>query len=69
MNRGQVRSVARRTRGIPAILPIGILVTMLAVLGVHGFASGRNIGNLGLQASILLMLAMPLMIIIMIEVL
>lgn len=67
MNRGQVRSVVRRTRGIPAILPIGILVTMLAVLGVHGFASGRNIGNLGLQASILLMLAMPMTLIIMSE--
>ncbi|MDQ6619545.1 MAG: ABC transporter permease [Pseudomonadota bacterium] len=67
MNTGMMRSVERRRRLLPAILPIGILTAVVAIVGVHGFASARNVGNLGLQASILLMLAMPMTLIIMSE--
>lgn len=61
------RPVTRRTRPQPAIVPIGIVVLAGAILAGHGFASARNIANLGLQASILLMLAMPMTLIIMSE--
>jgi ribose transport system permease protein len=61
------RSVTYRTRPLPAIVPIGIVVIVGAVLAGHGFTSARNIANLGLQASILLMLAMPMTLIIMSE--
>jgi len=61
------RSVTYRTRPLPAIVPIGLFVVVGAVLAGHGFASERNIANLGLQASILLMLAMPMTLIIMSE--
>jgi ribose transport system permease protein len=62
-----LRSVSRRTRPLPAIVPIGLVVVVAALLEGHGFASARNIANLGLQASILLMLAMPMTLIIMSE--
>ena len=61
------RSVSYRTRPLPAIVPIGLVVVVGAVLAGHGFTSARNIANLGLQASILLMLAMPMTLIIMSE--
>src|SRR6476469_8900244 len=61
------RSVERRVRPLPAILPIGLLLVAGALFAVHGFASTRNLANLGLQASILLMLAMPMTLIIMSE--
>ncbi len=61
------QAVTRRARPLPAILPIGIAVTVIALLGVHGFSSARNVTNLGLQASILLMLALPMTLIIMSE--
>jgi ribose transport system permease protein len=63
------RSVARHARPLPAILPIGLLLVAGALFAVNGFASARNLANLGLQASILLMLAMPMTLIIMSEVL
>ena len=59
--------VRYRPRRLPAIVPIGIVVVAGAVLAGHGFASPRNIGNLGLQASVLLMLSMPMTLIIMSE--
>jgi ribose transport system permease protein len=61
------RSVRRHARPLPSILSIGLLLTAGALLAVHGFASARNLANLGLQASILLMLAMPMTLIIMSE--
>ena len=61
------RSASYRTRPLPAIVPIGLVVVVGAVLAGHGFTSARNIANLGLQASILLMLAMPMTLIIMSE--
>jgi ribose transport system permease protein len=61
------RSVTRRSRPLPAIAPIGLLLVGGALVAVHGFASARNLGNLGLQASILLMLSMPMTLIIMSE--
>jgi ribose transport system permease protein len=60
-------AVARRSRPLPAIVPIGLAVVMLAILAVHGFASARNATNLGLQAAILLMLSMPMTLVIMSE--
>jgi ribose transport system permease protein len=61
------RSVVRQARPLPAILPIGLLLVATALLAVNGFASARNLANLGLQASILLMLSMPMTLIIMSE--
>lgn len=59
--------VTRRPRGVPAIVPIGIALTIVSILAVHGFASARNASNLGLQAAILLMLSMPMTLVIMTE--
>ena len=56
-----------RPRMMPAIVPICVIVIAVAVLAGHGFTTGRNIANLGLQAAILLMLAMPMTLIIMSE--
>jgi ribose transport system permease protein len=56
-----------RRRPLPAIVPIGIVLLAAALLGVHGFASARNLANVGLQASILLMLSMPMTLVIMSE--
>ena len=60
-------SVARRARPLPAIVPIGAAVAVVSLLAVQGFASARNLSNLGLQASILLMLSMPMTLVIMTE--
>lgn len=60
-------SVTYRTRPLPAIVPIGLVVVVGAVLVGHGFTSARNVANLGLQASVLLMLSMPMTLIIMSE--
>ena len=63
----RVRAVEHRTRALPAIVPIGLAVVVAAALAAQGFLTPRNVGNLGLQASILLMLAMPMTLIIMSE--
>jgi ribose transport system permease protein len=52
---------------MPAIVPIGVALVVVAVLAVHGFATSRNVANLGLQAAILLMLSMPMTLVIMTE--
>lgn len=57
----------RRSRKLPAIVPIGLALVVASVLGVPGFASARNVSNLGLQAAILLMLSMPMTLVIMTE--
>jgi len=61
------RTVAYRTRTLPAIVPIGLAVVAAAAWAAHGFLTTRNLGNLGLQGSILLMLSMPMTLIIMSE--
>jgi ribose transport system permease protein len=60
---------AARNRGRPApsIIPIAVVLALSAALGVHGFVSARNVGNIGLQASILLMISMPMTLAIMSE--
>lgn len=60
-------AVRRRARPAPAIIPIAAVLALAAVLGVHGFVSARNIGNIGLQASILLMISMPMTLAVMSE--
>lgn len=60
-------AVTRRARPTPAIVPIGVALVVFAVLAVHGFATPRNVANLGLQAAILLMLSMPMTLVIMTE--
>ena len=54
-------------RPLPSIVPLGAVLLAAALLGVHGFAGARNLGNVGLQASILLMLSMPMTLVIMSE--
>ena len=54
-------------RPLPSIVPLGIVLLAAALLGVHGFAGARNLANVGLQASILLMLSMPMTLVIMSE--
>jgi ribose transport system permease protein len=61
------QQVIFRPRMMPAIVPICAIVVVAAILAGHGFVTGRNIANLGLQAAILLMLAMPMTLIIMSE--
>ena len=60
-------AVRRRARPAPAIIPIAAVLALAAVTGVHGFVSARNISNIGLQASILLMISMPMTLAVMSE--
>lgn len=60
-------TVERRARPMAAIVPMAIVIVVVALASVDGFASPRNLVNLGLQASILLMLAMPMTLVIMTE--
>src|SRR5512143_1563230 len=60
-------SVVRRPRPMPAIVAIGLAAVVLSILAVQGFASARNVTNLGLQGAILLMLSMPMTLVIMSE--
>ena len=57
----------KRGRPTPSIIPIAVVLALAAALGVHGFVSARNVGNIGLQASILLMISMPMTLAIMSE--
>ena len=57
----------KRGRPAPSIIPIAVVLALAAALGVHGFVSARNVGNIGLQASILLMISMPMTLAIMSE--
>jgi ribose transport system permease protein len=57
----------KRGRPAPSIIPIAVVLALSAALGVHGFVSARNVGNIGLQASILLMISMPMTLAIMSE--
>ncbi|MGE5088429.1 MAG: ABC transporter permease [Candidatus Levyibacteriota bacterium] len=60
-------AVVRRPRPMPAIVVIGLAAVVLSILAVQGFASARNVTNLGLQGAILLMLSMPMTLVIMSE--
>ena len=57
----------KRGRPAPSIIQIAVVLALSAALGVHGFVSARNVGNIGLQASILLMISMPMTLAIMSE--
>lgn len=60
-------SVRKRARPAPSIIPIAVVLAVAAALGVNGFISPRNLANIGLQASILLMISMPMTLVIMSE--
>jgi ribose transport system permease protein len=52
---------------VPSIVAASGVLAVAAMLGVPGFASGGNITNIGLQVSILLMIAMPMTLVILSE--
>jgi ribose transport system permease protein len=60
-------SVIRKRRPVPSIVAASGVLAVAAMLGVPGFASGGNITNIGLQVSILLMIAMPMTLVILSE--
>ncbi|WP_341314827.1 ABC transporter permease [Paraburkholderia sp. IMGN_8] len=60
-------SVMRRRRPVPSIVAASVVLAVAAMLGVPGFASSGNITNIGLQVSILLMIAMPMTLVILSE--
>jgi ribose transport system permease protein len=60
-------SVIRKRRLVPSIVAASAVLAVAAILGVPGFASSGNITNIGLQLSILLMIAMPMTLIILSE--
>lgn len=60
-------AVTRRPRPLPSIVPITAVLGLLAALAVPGFITGPNLGNVGQQAAILLMLSMPMTLVIMSE--
>lgn len=60
-------TVARKSRPVPAVVAICLILTLVSGLMVRGFTQPHNITNIGLQASILLMLSMPMTLIIMSE--
>ncbi|WP_429324629.1 ABC transporter permease [Paraburkholderia sp. GAS348] len=52
---------------MPSIVAASGILVVAAMLGVPGFASSGNIVNIGLQVSILLMIAMPMTLVILSE--
>ncbi|SOE73351.1 Ribose/xylose/arabinose/galactoside ABC-type transport system, permease component [Burkholderia sp. OK233] len=60
-------SVIRTRRPVPSIVATSGVLAVAAMLGVPGFASSGNITNIGLQVSILLMIAMPMTLVILSE--
>ncbi|MGF6756118.1 ribose transport system permease protein [Paraburkholderia sp. GAS42] len=60
-------SVIRKRRPVPSIVAASGVLAVVAMLGVPGFASSGNITNIGLQVSILLMIAMPMTLVILSE--
>lgn len=60
-------SVIRKRRPVPSIVAASGVLAVAAMLGVPGFASSGNITNIGLQVSILLMIAMPMTLVILSE--
>lgn len=60
-------SVMRKRRPVPSIVAASAVLVVAAMLGVPGFASSGNITNIGLQVSILLMIAMPMTLVILSE--
>lgn len=60
-------SVMRKRRPVPSIVAASAILAVAAMLGVPGFASSGNITNIGLQVSILLMIAMPMTLVILSE--
>jgi ribose transport system permease protein len=59
--------VRRQRRPLPSIVALGAALVLAAAIGVPGFVGERNLSHIGLQASILLMLSMPMTLIIMSE--
>lgn len=62
-----VSAVAVARRPLPSIFTLAVLLALVAAAGVSGFVSPRNLGHIGLQASILLMISMPMTLVIMSE--
>jgi ribose transport system permease protein len=60
-------SVIRKRRPVPSIVGASAVLAVAAMLGVPGFASSGNIINIGLQVSILFMIAMPMTLVILSE--
>ena len=60
-------SVTRKQRPVPSITGASAVLAVGAMLGVPGFASLGNIINIGLQVSILFMIAMPMTLVILSE--
>lgn len=61
------RLAQKHGRSLPSIVAISIVVALGAAFGVNGFSSSGNLVNIGLQASILLMLSMPMTLVILSE--
>jgi ribose transport system permease protein len=59
--------VIRKRRPVPSIVAASAVLAAAAMLGVPGFASSGNLTNIGLQLSILLMIAMPMTLVILSE--
>src|ERR1700675_350917 len=60
-------SVVRTRRPVPSIVATSAVLAVAAMLGVPGFASSGNITNIGLQVSILRIIAMPMTLVILSE--
>ena len=67
MNTTASLTVMRRSRPLPSVVVICIALAVGSALLVKGFTLTPNLTNIGLQASILLMLSMPMTLIIMSE--
>lgn len=67
MNTTTSLTVMRRSRPLPSVVVICIALAAGSALLVKGFTLTPNLTNIGLQASILLMLSMPMTLVIMSE--
>ncbi|WP_179400958.1 ABC transporter permease [Burkholderia guangdongensis] len=58
---------ARRRRPLPSVVWASAALVVAAAFGVHGFASRANLVDIGLQVSMLVMIAMPMTLVILSE--
>jgi len=67
MNGNERNPGTRPKRPLPSIVWASITLVVAAAFGVHGFASRANLVDIGLQISILVMIAMPMTLVILSE--
>ncbi|MCG5078178.1 ABC transporter permease [Paraburkholderia tagetis] len=63
----QAPRAVRPRRPLPSIVWVSVVLAAVSAMGVHGFASGGNVSDIGLQIAMLVVVAMPMTLVILSE--